>query len=1186
MLSELGITRLAYDWRAEHVKQFEAEILACQKHGIEFFAFWGEHPAAFALFEKHRVKPQIWKTLREPKSATTQAEKVEVAAQALLPLARRCARFGGKLGLYNHGGWGGDPTNLVAVCQRLHALDMTHVGIVYNWHHGHDQIDRWSESLRRMQPWLLCLNLNGMNRNASPKILAMGQGAHERGMLQAVLDSGYDGPIGILDHQSRRDARDVLRENLNGLRDIKIRLKSKPPDWHCPARADSTPPSFGLLTEDGMLPRMRYDVDVHIEDGFARTTIDQTFFNRSHRQREGIYRITLPEDAATTRVAMYANGKRMEAGIVERKRGRAVYDQIRNAHRDPVLLEWEDGRTFSMRVFPIEGRSHKRILISYTQALETDERHSFYRFRTTASHSRAFSATLRLHHPAHPHESIPPDCKPTPCGQGGRTYRWSWESNTMRQLPQPGFEIRLGPAPDHSLRHATDEGDFILLRHTLPTRISDSPRAEHWAVIFEASADRDVFELRQQLKRLETFLKGTPRPVPVIVANTAPHVLRGTDDEVLDELENLHVIGGLDLGAAISAAVAEVIDQPHPAILHLGAGHISLGERRIDHLLGNIPTNICYLALSPDDCGSFMQKLPARPWSSRSRLNGPESLDEWVRSGNRPLLRELTLKSRGIPWRPVHRQLRYGDQLIAFAHLKPGMPLPETIVLGGRDHNDRKWEQRLSPEWTDQVADYVPRSWARQEIDALSRLNAEQHREQIIELSRKHQLMSPFTSLLVLETDSMHRDFKVAQGRKLHWAKYPAPDHMPEPPPPRFPAPASRLKFSDVPVTGDQNTLEYPEKGLKVFQPKLPKPLFLGFPIQIPDLPNLEGSGTPHACLESHRWRPTAAGRPITLERWRRNNGLDQNARFRAPANCKKLSLGAKVTSSEDFPVIGELHMLTDGDKDLSEGSYMELGPSRQWVQIDLEQPRELWAICLWHHGSYRVYHDVVVQISSDPTFQHRVETVFNNDHDNSSQLGVGGDPAYLETNLGRTIQLRGQQARYIRCYSRGNTINPMNHYIELEAWGLSAGNRNERKGDWKHVAELEQIVHHSWESRKHHPVDLQWLRLSHSMLLKEIHAATLAEGKFPDDLVPRVRKTADRWWGIDAGSPEACTLAAEILSRVGQHDLSWKYLTTPLAVRPDHSDLWDATRATVDRLHDEKLRQRILTEEKSRQND
>jgi hypothetical protein len=218
MLQRLGITKVAYDWRQEHVPTFEEEILAYKKHGIEYFAFWSWHPDMAPLIRKHGIKPQIWMTNPSPQAAS-QEEKVAVAAKQLLPLVKQAGELGCKFGLYNHGGWGGEPANLAAVCRWLHDnAGADHVGIVYNLHHGHGHIADFAESLEVMKPYLLCLNLNGMNDGARPKILPLGQGQHEKQMMQVIANSGYRGPIGILDHRGDVDAEKSLRENIEGLK--------------------------------------------------------------------------------------------------------------------------------------------------------------------------------------------------------------------------------------------------------------------------------------------------------------------------------------------------------------------------------------------------------------------------------------------------------------------------------------------------------------------------------------------------------------------------------------------------------------------------------------------------------------------------------------------------------------------------------------------------------------------------------------------------------------------------------------------------------------------------------------------------------------------------------------------------------------------------------------------------------
>jgi hypothetical protein len=228
MVKRLGLSRVAYDWRDNHVATFEQEILEYKKHGIEYFAFWGSHDKAFELFVKHDLHPQIWQTAPSPDGKTDE-ERVALAVKQMLPLVERTAKMKCKLGLYNHGGWGGEPDNLVAVCKALrdkHKAD--HVGIVYNLHHGHGHIKDFDRALTAMKPYLWCLNLNGMaTPGKGPQILQLGAGEHDVKLLKTIRDSGYAGPIGIIGH-TQDDVELRLRDNLDGLDWILPQLDGKP----------------------------------------------------------------------------------------------------------------------------------------------------------------------------------------------------------------------------------------------------------------------------------------------------------------------------------------------------------------------------------------------------------------------------------------------------------------------------------------------------------------------------------------------------------------------------------------------------------------------------------------------------------------------------------------------------------------------------------------------------------------------------------------------------------------------------------------------------------------------------------------------------------------------------------------------------------------------------------------------
>lgn len=158
---------------------------------------------------------------------------------------------------------------------------------------------------------------------------------------------------------------------------------------------------------------------------------------------------------------------------------------------------------------------------------------------------------------------------------------------------------------------------------------------------------------------------------------------------------------------------------------------------------------------------------------------------------------------------------------------------------------------------------------------------------------------------------------------------------------------------------------------------------------------------------------------------------------FLAPAGVKNVALGKSVASTDDMPIIGEIELITDGDKDADEGYFVELGPFTQHITIDLEKAYEIYAVIVWHfHKQPRVYFDVVVQFADDADFTKNVRTIFNNDLDNSSGQGKGEDWHYVETAEGKLIDAKGEKAQFVRLYSKGNNSNDLNHYIEVAVYG------------------------------------------------------------------------------------------------------------------------------------------------------
>jgi hypothetical protein len=209
-----------------------------------------------------------------------------------------------------------------------------------------------------------------------------------------------------------------------------------------------------------------------------------------------------------------------------------------------------------------------------------------------------------------------------------------------------------------------------------------------------------------------------------------------------------------------------------------------------------------------------------------------------------------------------------------------------------------------------------------------------------------------------------------------------------------------------APAVADQQKAAINDSPLVPIAIKLPKPLFIGTPQNIV-LENLE--------------KPLGKPRPP----------------FLAPAGTSNVALGKRIASSDNSPIIGELECITDGNKDSSDGNYVQLGPGVQHITIDLGTRCEIYAIVVWHlHKQPVVFFDVIVQSADDANFIENANTLFNNDIDNSAGMGIGKNMHYTETNEGKLIDAKGIKARYVRLYSNGYSLEESNYYTEVEVYG------------------------------------------------------------------------------------------------------------------------------------------------------
>ncbi len=542
--------------------------------------------------------------------------------------------------------------------------------------------------------------------------------------------------------------------------------------------------------QEAKLELRKYHVDVHVEDGFARTTIDQTFFNHSLDRMEGTFRFPLPPDASLNRLAMYVDGNLMEGGMAERDHARATYERIRYEQRDPALLEWVDGSTFKMRVFPIEARQEKRIILSYTQRLPVLYGQVSYRFPAGDALASLWTLNVRV--------------------KGGKGMAWACDSHAPKarvagddliltaeqKAGRIGRDLVLSftekASPEYRLSSVRHEGAaYLLVRYRPALEAAKTAGRRDWVVLVETSGDRDPLLARTQIELVRAFLTNCGRDDSFVILTGAtrtkalrPKAVRNEPvavEEVVADLEKAHLIGAFDMGAALDAA------RPYLAtegahLVHLGSGIAAMGERRPQELLKRLPRGARYVGvgvgrrwdrammqtLAEKTGGFFTQANPDEPASWRgmelaSTLATPRLLNVSV-----------TDPAGKVTFLPFVRMAAQGEEVAAVARCEGGLP-EKVRITGTLDGREVSSEIDVKAE---EGAGHLPRSWAKLEIDRLLAEDAAKHKETIVALSKAMYVMTPFTSLLVLENDDMYKQFKVDRGRKDHWAIYPAPQKI------------------------------------------------------------------------------------------------------------------------------------------------------------------------------------------------------------------------------------------------------------------------------------------------------------------------------------------------------------------------------------------------------------------------
>jgi Ca-activated chloride channel family protein len=527
-------------------------------------------------------------------------------------------------------------------------------------------------------------------------------------------------------------------------------------------------------------------VHAALRDGVAETEVDQTFSNPGGLPIEGWYWFTVPTNATVTSFALESNGKLVEGEVIERHEAAARYQAAVRQAVDPALLEWVDGRSYRARIYPIPASGTRRVVLRYIELLPQVEGKIRYVYPLRSDDPVRFdefalSVDLGTQGAAM-HVATSLDA----------TLEQSSSLVTMRRsgyVPQADFQLEMTPTlpspPVRAWRFAagSDQADYVMMRYVPEVNFASLPPAKgEVVVVVDTSAGGDESERAERTAAAEGILRALADEdrFALIALDVTPTVVYpkeglalATDAEVAKALEKLTdhgIAGATDLGSMFEPALERLHGTEQPAIVYVGDGHATSGETTADALMNRMRRSLSgsrarffAVGVGADAEHELLGQLTRAGSGQYLRINeADETTGQALRLTSAiktPTITDLEVDlGAGLdqPFYSSAGKLARGEELELLA--RTHHELPKTVTIKGRVSGaDWEHEYPLRLE-TSTTTSLVPRLWAAEYVRRLlgSGAGPDDNRSKVLDLGIEYGLMTPYTSILALESDDAY----------------------------------------------------------------------------------------------------------------------------------------------------------------------------------------------------------------------------------------------------------------------------------------------------------------------------------------------------------------------------------------------------------------------------------------------
>lgn len=533
-----------------------------------------------------------------------------------------------------------------------------------------------------------------------------------------------------------------------------------------------------------------HHVTVTIDGQVATTHVDQVFVNEASYEVEGTYIFPLPEEAAIGEFSMWVDGQKLEGQVLERDEARRIYEDIVRTRRDPALLEYVGHDAFQASIFPIPAGAERRVELEYSQVLPMDNGLVKYVYplnteKFSPRPLKEVSVSVNINS-SQPIKAVYSPSHTVSIDRPGENEAVvGYEESNVR--PERDFVLYYTvSAEDVGLNLLTykpeggSDGFFLLLAAPKVEVATEQVVAKDVILVLDISGSMRSDDKIGQAKQALSFVLdnlGEADRFNIIAFSTATQayarslVSAGERGEARDFVDRLDANGSTDINRAMLEAIA-MVDESRPAILiFLTDGLPTTGEVDVDRIIGNVgqaaPENlrIFPFGVGYDVNTTLLDTIAQNQRGATGYVRPEEAIDEVVSAFyakvSTPILSDASVDFGTIEVLDVYPyplpDLFAGTQLVVVGRYSEGGDTAVTLagMVNGQKQSFRYEGVTFRKQGGEQ---FISRLWATRKIGYLLqqiRLHGEETEvvNEIVELSVRYGIITPYTSFLVEETE-------------------------------------------------------------------------------------------------------------------------------------------------------------------------------------------------------------------------------------------------------------------------------------------------------------------------------------------------------------------------------------------------------------------------------------------------